>query len=111
MGDRDVRRPTRAPRGRRRRVRRALRVAGWNTVLLAPGLALLAGGGWRSSRRGRWKLRQGEKASAIVSPVDGMPGAVSRFRGPDAAGRFGVAGAERRRWWFVASAGGAVVHA
>ena len=42
MGDRDVRRPVRAPRGRRRRVRRVLRVAGWNAVLTAAGLALLA---------------------------------------------------------------------
>ena len=30
-----------------------------------------------------------------VSPADGMPGAMSGFRGPAAAGRFGVAGAER----------------
>ncbi len=42
MGDRDVRHPVRAPRGRRRRVRRALRVAGWNAALIAAGLALLA---------------------------------------------------------------------
>ena len=45
MGDRDVRRPVRAPRGRRRRVRRALRVAGWNGMLLAAGLALIAAAG------------------------------------------------------------------
>ena len=45
MGDRDVRRPVRAPRGQRRRVRRALRVAGWNAALLAAGLMLLAGTG------------------------------------------------------------------
>ena len=45
MGDRDVRRQVRAPRDRRRRVRRALRVAGWNAVLLAAGLALLAAAG------------------------------------------------------------------
>ena len=42
MGDRDVRRPVRARRGRHRRVRRALRVAGWNAALIAAGLALLA---------------------------------------------------------------------
>ena len=33
------------PRGHGRRVRRALRVAGWNAVLIAAGLALLAGEG------------------------------------------------------------------
>ena len=42
MGDRDVRRPVRAPPGQWRQVRRALRVAGWNAALLAAGLALLA---------------------------------------------------------------------
>ena len=41
MDDRGVRRPVRAPRGRRRG-RRALRVAGWNAALLAAGLVLLA---------------------------------------------------------------------
>ena len=45
MGDGDVRRPARAPRGRRRRVRRTLRVAGWNAALTAAGLALLAAAG------------------------------------------------------------------
>ena len=70
----------------------------------APGLIVLVF--FRSMRR---VGDRGVRPSAIVSPVDGMPGAASRFRGPDAAGRFGAAGAERRRW-FVASAGGAVVH-
>ena len=45
MGDGDVRRPARAPRDRRRRVRRTLRVAGWNAALTAAGLALLAAAG------------------------------------------------------------------
>ena len=45
MGDRDVRCPVRARRGRRRRVRRALRVAGWNAALVAAGLVLLVGAG------------------------------------------------------------------
>ena len=45
MGDGDVRRPARAPRGRLRRVRRTLRVAGWNAALTAAGLMLLAAAG------------------------------------------------------------------
>ena len=79
MGDRDVRRPARAPRGRRRRVRRALRVAGWNAVLIAAGLALLAGTGelWLRSHA---SFMTSNAPSAFVPGVGvlGRPGAEVR---------------------------------
>ena len=80
MGDRDVRRPVRAPRGRRRRVRRALRVAGWNAVLLAAGLALLAVAGelWL---RSTVPFMTSSVPRAFVSGVGriGRPGAEVRY--------------------------------